>query len=247
MPWPSGSTEGPFYRGLVASELTSWRVVAGESDLAISSSRRDPTGVESVLRAVRTEIETFAAAFPPFLVSLEPVTVPPALKMPPRVRRMLQAAAAAGVGPMAAVAGTIAEAVGHYLCRTQAEVIVENGGDVFIRSGRRRTCAVYAGDSAFSLRVGLIVEPSESGVCVCTSSGTVGPSLSLGRADAAVVVASSGALADALATALANAVCDRADLKPAVERVASRPDVVGALAVLGEELAVQGGVELVVL
>ena len=146
---------------------------------------------------------------------------------------------------MAAVAGTIAEEVARCLGRSQQEVIVENGGDVYLQSSLRRTCAIYAGDSPVSLQLGVALEPNTFPCAVCTSSGSVGPSLSLGHADAAVVIADSGSLADALATAMANSIRDRADLQSAVERAAETPGVLGAVAVAGAELAAQGRLELV--
>ena len=247
MPWRFGSGEEPFYRTLVASELTRWRVVVGESDLGIISTGTDPAGVEALLRSARAEIEQFAAAIPSFLASLEPVAIPAETAVPRLVRHMLDAATIAGVGPFAAVAGTIAEEVCRFLARTQEEVIVENGGDVFIQSAKPRTCAVYAGDSPLSLRVGVRLEPDVFPCAVCTSSGTVGPSLSLGRADAAVVVGASGAVADAVATAAANAVQKTEDLQNVVEWATGLPGVFGAVAVLGSTLAAKGRLELVTL
>ncbi len=248
MPWPSATGDAPFYRRVVTSELLTWRVVEGESDLSISSERAEPDRVAAFVSALRGQIEDFAIRCPSFLVSLRPLAandVPRDRPVPSIVRRMLGAAEIAGIGPMAAVAGAIAEAVAARLGRDQGEVIVENGGDVFIRSAEPRVCAIYAGQSPFSLRVGVRLQPRQLPCAVCTSSGTVGPSLSMGSAEAAVVMAPSGSLADALATALANRIHDREDLKPAVEWAAAAPGVVGALGILGEDMAVQGDVELV--
>jgi ApbE superfamily uncharacterized protein (UPF0280 family) len=158
---------------------------------------------------------------------------------------MLRAAEIAGTGPMAAVAGAIAEEASTFLGRTQAEVIVENGGDVYLRSASPRVCAIFAGTSPFSLRVGVAIQPEHFPCAVCTSSGTVGPSLSMGRADAATVIAPSGALADALATALANRITSPEDLEPAVTWAASTTGVIGALAILRDAMAAQGRFELV--
>ncbi len=119
---------------------------------------------------------------------------------------MAAAAQTAGVGPMAAVAGAIAECVGRELLEFSPEVIVENGGDIFLKVSHRRTVGIFAGDSPLTGRIGIQIEARDTPLGVCTSSGTVGHSLSFGRADAVVVLAPAAALADAAATAIGNRV-----------------------------------------
>jgi hypothetical protein len=124
-------------------------------------------------------------------------------------------------------------------------VVVENGGDLFLAAGRRLTVALDLGASPLSGRLGLAVEAGEMPLCVCTSSATVGHSLSLGKADGATVAAADGALADAAATALGNRVRGRHDLEPALRWAGGVPGVVGALVVLGERMAAWGRLTLV--
>jgi uncharacterized protein len=245
MPWLSPSADQPSYRRAVRSELESWRVVVGESDLFVSSERSEVDATAAFLRGLRLDIQRFVAIFPSFGVTLEAFRAPEGTRMPLIVAAMAEAGGRAGVGPMAAVAGAIAEAVARALSRSQAEVIVENGGDIFLISRKRRVCAIYAGTAPFSLRLGIALGPDQMPCSVCTSSGTVGPSLSFGKADAGIVVAESGAVADALATALTNRIQTERDLEPAVQWARAKPGVIGALAILGKSLAVQGDVELV--
>ena len=246
MQWSSDSDDDALpYRRAVRTELATWRIVVGESDLAISSVREERERAEALLRRLRSQLQEFASLWPPFLVSLEPVEPPPDIPVPAIVAPMLAAGKAAGVGPFAAVAGAIAEETARFLAQTQAEVIVENGGDIFVISSRRRICGVYAGPSPFSLRLGIALEPRLFPCGIGTSSGSVGPSLSLGKADAAVVVADSGALADAFATALANRIRRSSDLRAAVQWALRQDGVKGALAIAGDTLAVQGELELV--
>jgi ApbE superfamily uncharacterized protein (UPF0280 family) len=153
---------------------------------------------------------------------------------------MADAGRRAGVGPMAAVAGAIAERVGRGLIGHGGDVIVENGGDVFVRTSRERTVGVHAGRSALSGGLVLRVGPDEAPFGVASSSATVGPSLSFGKADAAIVVAASATMADAAATALCNRVRTRGDLEAAVGWAARLPEVRGAVVILGEQLAAQG-------
>jgi len=146
---------------------------------------------------------------------------------------------------MAAVAGAVAQAVGGALLAASPEVIVENGGDIFLASGAERVAAVFAGDSPLSMKLGLKLPAAPRGLGLCTSSGTVGPSLSAGRADAAVVLAPDAALADAAATAIGNRVKSAGDLAAAMEFAEGVAGLSGALAVIGESLAAWGKIELV--
>ena len=109
----------------------------------------------------------------------------------------------------------------------------------------QRVAAVYAGASPLSGRVGIVLPPGEWGLC--TSAGRVGPSISLGRADAAVVLCRDSALADAAATALGNRIQGPEDLPAAVDWVLQVPGVLGALAVQGQQMAAGGAVELTAL
>jgi hypothetical protein len=146
---------------------------------------------------------------------------------------------------MAAVAGAVAEQVGRALLAETGQVIVENGGDIFLYSTRVRTAAIYAGSSPLSGRLGLRVSRTEQALGLCTSSGTVGPSLSLGRADAAMVLATSAALADAAATALGNRVQSENDIAGALEHLQTIEGVLGGAVIIGEHLGAWGEVEFV--
>jgi hypothetical protein len=234
-----------FYRSRVTGDLASWSLRAGESNIRIYSDAVEEDAALTFLLERREEIRAFGGAFPHFLTSLTPVPEPENVDVPPVVRDMLRAGIAAGTGPMAAVAGALAEHVAQFLARKQKNVIVENGGDIFFYSGRPRTCAVYAGRSAFSFSLGISLTPDQFPCAVCTSSGTVGHSLSFGTADAAVVCARSGALADAFTTALGNMIRKPEDLKRGVGAITEKPGVTGALAVLQDQMAVKGHLTLV--
>jgi ApbE superfamily uncharacterized protein (UPF0280 family) len=134
--------------------------------------------------------------------------------------------------------------VGRQLAPLSPEVIVENGGDIFLAIEQPATVALFAGRSPLSHRVGLKLDPSLSPLGVCTSSASVGHSLSLGRADAACVLAPSAALADAAATALGNRVQGPDTIPPALEWAAALPGILGALVIVGAKLGAWGGVEL---
>jgi ApbE superfamily uncharacterized protein (UPF0280 family) len=157
---------------------------------------------------------------------------------------MAQAARLANVGPMAAVAGAVAEMVGERLLQWSSEVIVENGGDIFLMIRGMRKIGIYAGESAFTGKLAIEVEPGQTPLGVCTSSGKVGPSLSLGMADAAVVLAPSAALADAAATAIGNRVRSAEDIEAALDFGQSIKGVTGIIIITGDRMGARGDVRL---
>jgi len=193
---------------------------------------------ESIFRS-RDVIQRFIRRDPLFQVTLEPYPAPE--DAPPLVRRMCEAGAAAQVGPMAAVAGAIAEqAVVDMQAAGAEEAVVDNGGDIAFLLRRELTVALYAGEGIRG--VGFRVAPRDGIFGLCTSSATVGPSLSFGIVDAATVVSSNVALADACATRLGNLVTAASDevLSSAVAEVQGIPGVEGALAAAGGKLALKG-------
>jgi ApbE superfamily uncharacterized protein (UPF0280 family) len=124
-------------------------------------------------------------------------------------------------------------------------VVVENGGDTFIRSLAPITVAIYAGKSPLSMRVGLQLPPAPRPVAVCTSSGTVGHSLSMGRADAVCVLAKSCALADAAATAIGNRVGSPGHIGGAIDFGRSISGVDGLVVIAGRQMGMWGALEVV--
>ncbi|MGE5379569.1 MAG: UPF0280 family protein [Methylocystaceae bacterium] len=231
-----------------SAELAYFVARVKESDLAIAvdkikEARLDLKQVEKQLIRLRADIETYAELVPEFIAALSPL--PLTNHAPEIVKRMLLAGQQAGVGPMAAVAGTVAEMVGEDLINQGfRNVIIENGGDLFLASETERTVAVFAGSSPFTGKVGIIIRGGFP-LGVCTSSGTVGPSLSFGQADASIIIAETAALADAAATAAGNLVKDVSRLETAVNFACSIPGVRGALMILGDKMAARGSVELV--
>jgi hypothetical protein len=232
------------YRNLFQADLIASRVRLAETDIHILAPV--PVGDEALALAVqaRIEIEQYIKHKPDFLNSL--ITLDIDEDSPPIVRRMLIASQAAGVGPMAAVAGAIAGFIGdNLLARGHLEVIVENGGDLFIHRTKECTVAVYAGESPLSGRVGIKLQVEQMSCGVCTSSASIGHSKSFGTADAAVVVAKSVSLADALATRLGNEVKDEpGSIEQALRVVKNTQGIIGALVIAGDKMGVCGELQL---
>lgn len=227
--------------------LQSFHVTVKETDLwvAVGSSayyEELPEETEQQVWKIRLILETYLERNPDFAKSLEPFLLQSAA--PDIVRSMVRAGNLAGVGPMAAVAGMIAEETGKYLLQKSPEVIVENGGDIFLKVVQPVSVGIYAGSSPLSGKLALLVHPSQTPIGVCTSSGTLGPSYSMGKADAAVAVSESCALADAAATAMGNLVQVADDLEAALEFAKSVEGVSGALVICSDKIAAWGDVEL---
>ena len=232
-----------FYRGWVkGKDLVAQEVVVAETDLYISAEKDIKEIAEGIVKKYRSEIEGYIKKLPEFKTSLQPLD--PDSGAPDIVKEMIRASKAAGVGPMASVAGAMAEFVGKELLSNSNQVIVENGGDIFIASDIERTVAIFAGDSPLSKKLSIKVRPGDMPLGICTSSGTIGHSLSFGKADACVIISKSTSLADAVATAACNKVKTREDIKPALEFAVSIKGIQGALIVLGKDFGASGNIEL---
>jgi uncharacterized protein len=233
------------YRTRMAREgLVGFRVAVKETDLMVLAARDLSVEVRDLIIQERRRLEAYIQQHPEFLTTLAPWPEDP--YAPALVRDMIRAGAQAGIGPMAAVAGAIAARVGQALLAFSDEAIVENGGDIFLHLKQAATVSLYAGRSPLSHRVGLKITPEATNTWgVCTSSGTVGHSLSFGRADAACVVAPDAALADACATALGNRVTDASAIQEALDWAAAIPGLMGAVVIVGDRLGVWGDLEIV--
>lgn len=164
------------------------------------------------------------------------------LEAPNILKEMSRVSHKTGIGPMSAVAGAVAKHVADFL--GTKEVIVENGGDIYAKATSDMDISVFAGQSPLSEKVGLHIPAAAFPCGICTSSGTVGPSLSLGRADAMMIVCKDVLLADSYATAMANRIQSVNDLQPVIESIQAIPEILGALAVKDDKLAVCGLYEL---
>jgi ApbE superfamily uncharacterized protein (UPF0280 family) len=225
------------------NDLVSFNVTVKETDLYIRARRDLQTETRKVVIVERAALEDYIRRRPGFSVAMEPYPIEDSA--PGIVREMAEAAEKAGVGPMAAVAGAIAERVGKALLEFSPEVIVENGGDIFLLSRKRRLVGIYAGKSPFSDRLALEIRPSEMPLGICTSSGTVGHSLSLGKADAVIVLAPCTALADAAATAIGNLVKEDDDVPRGLDFAREIDGLNGAVIIKNEKMALWGRVKIV--
>lgn len=224
-------------------DLVSFTLQSGESDLLIRAQKLLSLQAKQSLHKARRVIEDYIQEHPEFATTLKPYAA--GKEAPEIIRQMTEAAFVAEVGPMAGVAGAVAEFVGRALLKYSPEVIVENGGDIFIKTNRVRKVGIFAGKSGYTGKLALELAPSQEALGICTSSGTVGPSLSFGHADAATAVCNSAFLADVWATRLGNMVKTKDDLEPTLKFVQQQPTIKGAVIIIGDKIGAWGEVKLV--
>jgi ApbE superfamily uncharacterized protein (UPF0280 family) len=232
------------YRNLVLKDnLVDFRVTVKETDLFILAQKPLEDITRELILENRGYIENYIKRYPEFASTLKPwcVRSPEATI----INEMALAGEKAGVGPMAAVAGAIAEYVGKGLLEYSDEVVVENGGDVFLKLDNPVNIGIYAGESPLSLRMGICVESKNKPLSICTSSGTVGHSLSHGKADAVCVVSDSCTLADAAATSIGNRVTSKTHIQAAINFGKHIGGVRGIVVIIGDDVGIWGDLKVV--
>lgn len=194
----------------------------------------------AMLVDLRRQMDAYLLMDPQYKTALTPYNA--GLEAPNILKEMSRVSHKTGIGPMSAVAGAVAKKVAEFL-GTQ-EVIVENGGDIYAQAASDMDISVFAGQSPLSEKIGLHIPAADFPLGICTSSGTVGPSLSMGRADAVMIVCKDVMLADSYATAMANRIKTVNDLQSVIDRISDIPDILGAIAVKDDRMAITGCYEL---
>ena len=198
----------------------------------------------AMLVELRRSMDAYLLMDPQYKAALTPYDA--GLEAPTILKDMSKVSHKTGIGPMSAVAGAVALNVAEFLKSKYSvkEVIVENGGDIYAEAHSDMDIAVFAGQSPLSEKIGLHIPAADFPLGICTSSGTVGPSLSLGRADAVMIVCHDVLLADSYATAMANRIKTVNDLQSVIDRIQNIPEILGAIAVKDDRMAICGQYEL---
>jgi ApbE superfamily uncharacterized protein (UPF0280 family) len=234
------------YRDLIkGKDLVSFVVKEAESDLYIRANQELISYARPALLNLREQIEDYIYFHPLFESTLIPY--PQDNDAPEIIKAMIQAAILCRVGPMAAIAGAIAEFVGKELLNYSSEIIVENGGDIFMKSNQVRKVSIFAGDSPLSQKIILKIDSTKNYVGVCTSSGTVGPSLSFGEADAVTVVSESVLIADAAATAIGNLVKTKEDIEQGIIYAQKLNNIKGVVIIKEDKMGLGGDINFTVI
>jgi uncharacterized protein len=216
-----------------------FRLDYGETHLTVQSDVECRSAALEELISHYSLLVDYINRNPLFKASYEPFDA--GSDAPMIVRLMAEASRGCGVGPMAAVAGAFAQVVGERMVAEGCgDVIVENGGDIYLKLAEPKRVGIYAGPSALSMRYALMVRPEDTPCGLCTSSASVGPSISLGKADAATVMAGSAQLADAAASAIGNVVKDSKDMEEGLRVARKLAGVRGAIIIKDDVLGAWG-------
>ena len=241
------------YRTQFNSErFTGFEISYLETDLwiGVDSSSFQPEIKEIALakiKSLRNKLDEYIKAEPFFKKSLKPFN-PSDLALL-EAKQMAAAAEKAGIGPMSAVAGLFAREVGEEIIRNFLvdEMVIENGGDIYVLLKDELVLSVFAGESILSERIGLVIPADKKKLGICTSAGTVGPSLSYGKADAVVVICEDILLADAFATALGNKVKSPNDVEKVIKQSEKYPEILSLLIICEDKIGIRGDYEMRVL
>lgn len=236
--------EKRFYRAWSNSvDLVSFNVIEKESDLFVMAEKNLEEIARRLLSKYRSKIEDYINKRPLFKTALSPIE--PLGKEEDIIKNMIEASMLAGVGPMATVAGTVSDFIGKDLLEYSGNVIVENGGDIFVKSSKERLFAIFAGESFFSRKIAIKIKPEKTPLGVCTSSATVGSSLSFGNTDATVIISKNASIADAFATAVGNMVKNKSDVEKTLNFIKTKKEILGAVIVIKDKIAICGDIEIV--
>ncbi|MCJ7689341.1 MAG: UPF0280 family protein [Clostridiaceae bacterium] len=228
---------------MLSKNFIQFNVTEFESDLQIISKVDLKIEACSLIKKYRMQIQGYIQNNPSFLNSLTPIT--PKEDAPDIVKHMCLASLITNVGPMATVAGALSQYVGLELLNCTDEIIIENGGDVFLSSKTTKNVLVYAGCSPLSNKIALKIPGENIPLGICTSSGTLGHSLSFGKADAVVVIAKDTLLADAAATSICNMIQISNDIESGISYAKSIYGIDGLLIIIGDKMGAWGEITLV--
>ena len=231
-----------YRRWVKSNDLVGFQAIVKETDLFILAETDLTHEAINSIKEFRGKIEKYIAEDPQFQTSLKPYKAKN--NAPSIIKDMARASALVGVGPFASVAGAIAEYAGKSLLKHSPQVIIENGGDIFIKSSKDRVVGIYAGSSSFSKKIALEIKSCDTPMGICTSSGTVGHSLSFGKADAVIVLSKSTPLADAAATRIGNLITKKTDIPEGIKFAQGITGLRGVLIIKDDKMGVWGKVKI---
>lgn len=235
-----------FYREKGNQRLKKYNVCYKETDLLIYAKEiKDLASIcFETVRGLRLKLEHFIEDNPVFKKSLLPLKFTD--KIPVEIKQMISCSNRTGVGPMATVAGIFAEKVGKKVLEITDEVIVENGGDLFVAVNKECRVRIFPGKkSSFNDKMTINIKSELTPLGICSSSGTMGPSLSKGKADLVTVLSASTPLADAAATAIANRIKTKEDIPSAMEWGCRIEGIIGLIIIKDDKIGAWGEVEFI--
>jgi ApbE superfamily uncharacterized protein (UPF0280 family) len=233
-----------YYRTEIKSDRwNSFRVINETTDLYIRSGKDLTTIAGKIIEKLRNEIRDHINKQLEFQTSYSPIErLPDSSEI---VQLMYLASERTGTGPFAAVAGAIAQMTGLELLNYTDEIIIENGGDIWMSLIKPAVVQILSGNEEFDGKTGVIIYPENTPCGICTSSGKIGPSFSFGKADSATIIGKCAATADAAATLAGNIIKDENDIAKALNSASDIETVTGAIIIVNNKMGIQGSVKLV--
>lgn len=225
-----------------SKDLVAFEVLEADTDLYISADSDLGVRAKEFVKKARIAITKYIVKHPSFETSFIPLQFDHSSSV--IISDMLKYSARVGIGPMAAVAGAVAEYVGKNLLKYSKQVIVENGAGIFIKSREPRKIIIFAGKSPFSKKIALEVDGADTPLGICASSGTAEQTFSFGFADAVVITARSAALADAAATAVGNAVKKAEDIEAGLAIAKKIKGLKGVLIIKDDKMGIWGKIKI---
>jgi hypothetical protein len=237
-------TDKSVYRSDIKfNEKYNWRIIYKYSDMFIGCDKDISLKLEKLVKEVYDVLESFIREEKSFKSSLSPIRI--GEQFPPLIKKMCRKAAIFNVGPMAAVAGAVCDYIAVGLDRYCRRLIIENGGDVFIKSNKDIDVGVFLKNENFKSKIYLKIKANQTPCGICSSSGSFGHSLSMGKSGLVVVLSKSTIGADAAATAIANKIIKPSDIEGTIEYYKKIKDVKGMLIVKDKALGIWGDIELI--
>lgn len=196
--------------------------------------------IESKIKFYRKTLSDYIERNPIFLKSFSPL--PDDEEAHDIIRKMLYASNLSDTGPMSTVAGAFAEFIGKDIENEfhPEELIIENGGDIYLKVKNDFNSVIYAGKSPLSEKIGLIIPANTTPLGICTSSSTVGHSKSFGNADAVTIISKNTLIADAFATAYCNMVKTEQDINKVLSLAQKNDDILSCVVIINDKLGVVG-------
>ena len=234
--------EERFYRNKILSKFKI-EVSFKESDLLICSDKEiAKEKAQGILVKYYKQIEEYITGNPLFLTSLSPLEIDQAA--PPIIKEMLEASKVTGIGPFSSVAGAVAQYVGGELLNYCQELIIENGGDIFLKINQDKIIGVYLGQEFKINDLNLKIKKRSQAFGVASSSSTLGHSLNFGKADLVSVVAKNIIIADGFATAISNRIKKLEDVDKILAEAKDKLPIEGLLVAFGEKIFLWGNLEV---
>ncbi len=229
------------YRSGCTPDLKKKIVIEDESDLLVFYTHT-VDGIENALKNIRSILKNHIIANPEFLTSLKPIKINSSDDE--IIRRMKEASSLLNVGPMASVAGAVSNELGSIYADRNPDLIIENGGDLYVKTSCKRHILIHAGNHTLSDKIALEIGPEMGPVGICTSSGKLGHSLSFGNADAVVAVSPDPLVADATATAIGNLVSSAEDIQKGIDAAKNIGNLTGILILCDDSVGIWGDLKI---